>query len=242
MSGYGVRAGRRTGEPTFHAGIDIGVPAGSIIYAPRAGVATIVTADSDPRSRGFNGYGNAVVLHHADENVYSFYAHMSRALVAQGASVAIGQPIGVVGNTSNGKFPGMGRHLHMEVRRARPDGSSPYPGGYARFNIDPQEWLRAHGVIFTRDVGVAPDGEACISPVDRQLAYLPTIPARVPAPGSGALLGARGLAGSEDGDEYEPPIPEPGFYQPLSAIASVAIPGSLIAVGLGGLALYLRER
>jgi hypothetical protein len=42
----------------------------------------------------------------------------------------------------------MGPHLHLEVRRARADGRSPFPGSYRHYNVDPERWMAAVGVRF----------------------------------------------------------------------------------------------
>jgi murein DD-endopeptidase MepM/ murein hydrolase activator NlpD len=146
-SGYGDRPGRTSGATTFHAGLDfvgkIGDPVRSIMYGQIARIAR-----NDVPS-GFSGYGNAVVVYHPELGLYSFYAHLSRVNVVPGQMVAPGQIIGAVGNTTNGKFPGMGAHLHMEIRRPKPDGSMPFPGGYRVFNLDPAIVLDSVGVKIT---------------------------------------------------------------------------------------------
>lgn len=142
---FGYRASRRTGERTFHAGLDFTAPRGTPVYAVARGIVETVAHDS-ARS-AFNGYGNAVVLRHED-GYWSFYAHLDEALVTEGQEVEPGELIGRVGNSTNRRFPGMGTHLHFEVRVARPDGSSPFPGVYRRHNVDPERWLAAMGVRF----------------------------------------------------------------------------------------------
>lgn len=67
---------------------------------------------------GWNGgYGGLIVLQH-DNGTQTYYAHLQGSIVAEGASVERGQPIGYIGNT--GKTTGVtGCHLHFEVRGAR---------------------------------------------------------------------------------------------------------------------------
>jgi len=237
----------------MHAGIDVGAPRGATVYAPRPGTVAMVGRDSDGRGRGLHGYGNAVVIHHNDENVYSFYAHMARVFVNVGDFLEPGQPIGTVGNTSNGKFPGMGRHLHMEVRRPRADGSSPYPGGYGVYNIDPAVWLAGHGIGFERrDLVVDPELEACASPTRRVLEVLVrggyASPAAVDSPSRRRLFtrNTAGLGAAKLGDvtedanaDYEPVMPEPGWTKPMKPIIKALVPATLIGVGLVGIGLTL---
>lgn len=146
-SGFGDRAGRTSGATTFHAGLDFVGKVGDPVRAIMAGQVARVARNEE--KSGFNGYGNAVVIFHPDLNLYSFYAHLSRLGVANGQMVLPGQVIGAVGNTTNGKFPGMGAHLHMEIRRPKPDGSMPFPGAYRVYNLDPAAVLDSVGVKIT---------------------------------------------------------------------------------------------
>lgn len=142
-SGFGPRMGR-SGRPTFHAGIDLLGSRGDPVHAVAAGTAVVVVPDAS-RNRRTGGYGNVIALDHG-EGWWTVYAHLDRLLVAQGATVNVGQVIGAVGNSSNGKFRGMGPHLHFEVRDAR--AGAPFPGPYRRFNVDPRVWLEERGVRF----------------------------------------------------------------------------------------------
>lgn len=140
-SGYGMRIGHTSGQPSFHAGNDFTSPMGAPVYAVRRGIVEHVLRDQ-PVTNGFRGYGNALVLNHPNDGVWTLYAHLSRTHVARGQEVGAGDVIGAVGRSNNGKFPGMPQHLHFEVRFARADGSSPFPGQYGPNNMDPQEFLR----------------------------------------------------------------------------------------------------
>ncbi len=145
-SHFGYRTSTRTHQRTFHAGLDFLVPRNTPVFAAHDGVVEQVVANV--RRNQFSGYGNAIVIRHPDTGHWSFYAHLSSADVEEGQIVRAGQPIGRVGNTTNGRFPGMVAHLHFEVRQARSDGRSPFPGAYRQHNVDPEEWLAALGVSF----------------------------------------------------------------------------------------------
>jgi murein DD-endopeptidase MepM/ murein hydrolase activator NlpD len=96
-SEFGQRWGR------LHAGIDIGAPTGTPIYAAATGTVT---------SAGWrNGYGNTVTIDHGN-NLTTLYAHQHRITTTTGAHVQQGTLIGHVGNTGNSTGP----HLHFEVR------------------------------------------------------------------------------------------------------------------------------
>ena len=92
------------GKGCGHAGLDIGAPSGTLVYAAVSGTVT---------SSGWNvfGYGNLLIVRGARGRDY-YYAHNSSLLVRVGQTVRQGQPIARVGNTGNSTGP----HLHFEVR------------------------------------------------------------------------------------------------------------------------------
>lgn len=149
LSDMGFRRGRRTGEQTFHAGMDLGHPdgRGTPVLNVKRGTVERILQDSDRRP-GFGGYGNGVIVYHPDEDVWTLYAHLDRVDVTQGQEVEPGSQVGTMGNSSNRKFPGMGVHLHFEVRRRTRAGRSPFPGPYRTNNIDPRPWLAERGLAF----------------------------------------------------------------------------------------------
>jgi hypothetical protein len=100
------------------------------------------------RARPFNGYGNVLVLR-LPGPVWMSFNHLSAFApgLAPGMSVPKGALLGLVGNTSNGKFRGMGSHLHLEVRHAPTRGGlTPFPGPYGAYNLDPVEWFERNGM------------------------------------------------------------------------------------------------
>lgn len=157
-SRYGFRTSTRTGTRTFHAGVDFLTERGTPVYAVARGVVETVTRNTRGHRR-FAGYGNAVVVHHPELGRWTFYAHLESVDVEEGQVLAPGEPIGAVGNTTNGRFRGMVPHLHLEVREARGDGGSPFPGPYRRHNLDPAEWLAELGVRFNLQ---EEDGDDCV--------------------------------------------------------------------------------
>lgn len=97
-SGYG----RRRGRP--HDGVDIAAKRGTPIMAAESGVVLF--------SRRFSGYGNLVVIKHANQ-YFSAYAHAHRIFVKQGQVVKKGQKIALVGSTGRSTGP----HVHFEIRK-----------------------------------------------------------------------------------------------------------------------------
>lgn len=97
VSPFGPRWGR------LHAGIDVAAPGGTPIAAAAAG--TVIY------SSAMSGYGNLVVIQHAD-GIATAYAHNSSNAVSVGQPVAQGETIASVGCTGRC----YGDHVHFEVR------------------------------------------------------------------------------------------------------------------------------
>lgn len=150
----------RTGRPTFHAGLDLSGHIGDPVYAAAGGVVEHVFRNDD--FTPMRGYGNVIVLRHPDLGIWTSYNHLSEIGIRAGDVVARGQRIGKIGNTTNGKFPGMGPHLHFEVRHAKADGSTPFPGPYGRYNINPELWLDSLGYDLVNMVLRPMRGVPCI--------------------------------------------------------------------------------
>lgn len=86
-----------------HYGIDIGVNEGTTVYAAMEGKVSLVSNEGE--------YGTHVKIENKD--VTTIYAHCSKILVKQGATVKLGQKIALSGNTGRTTGP----HLHFEIRR-----------------------------------------------------------------------------------------------------------------------------
>jgi murein DD-endopeptidase MepM/ murein hydrolase activator NlpD len=94
-------------EMRFHAGIDIGAPYGTAVWAADQGVVVYAGYAS--------GYGTLVLIDHGTVNGHDLvtgYAHMSELDVSAGQNVGKGQQVGRIGNEGNSTGP----HLHFEVR------------------------------------------------------------------------------------------------------------------------------
>ena len=105
---FGRGVGRTRRRPLTripHQGVDIGAPVGSDIRAVNDGL----VAYSD---NGIHGYGNLVILVHADGTT-THYAHCSATFVVAGQRVLRGEVIAQVGATGLAR----GAHLHFEWRR-----------------------------------------------------------------------------------------------------------------------------
>lgn len=90
---------------SFHSGIDIARPAGTVVLAPADGV-VILAAD-----RPFTLEGHLLMLDHG-MGLNSAFLHLSRIDVKVGALVRRGQPIGAVGMSGRATGP----HLHWSLK------------------------------------------------------------------------------------------------------------------------------
>jgi len=102
-SGVGMRPSPWTGEPEFHAGLDISNDVGTPVRA--AGDAVVESIEQTA------GKGKAIVLNHGQE-IKTQYAHLSKILVSEGERVSKGQAIGHLGSSGRTTGP----HLHYELR------------------------------------------------------------------------------------------------------------------------------
>jgi len=129
-----------SGQPAPHWGIDLAAPIGAPVHAAKSGRVI--------RVEPISGYGNSVVIQHADDGRSTLYAHLNRTMVREGQSVTGGDIIGEVGRTTagpDGVVPSWGQrmasHLHMEVH------PTPVPvlTRMAR-RLDPVRWLQNEGI------------------------------------------------------------------------------------------------
>ena len=103
-SEFGYRTDPVTGaKGSFHAGIDIGYPTGTIIAAVKEGTVTAANYYT-------KGYGYHVIIDHGG-GYKTLYGHCSTLLVNVGDRVTKGQAIAKVGNTGKSTGP----HLHLNV-------------------------------------------------------------------------------------------------------------------------------
>jgi len=97
-SKFGIRHGRN------HNGTDIDLETGDTVYAAFDGRIRYSQLHS-------GGFGKLIIIRHYN-GLETYYAHLSRLLVAPNQLVKAGDPIGLGGNTGRST----GSHLHFEVR------------------------------------------------------------------------------------------------------------------------------
>ncbi|MDO4166738.1 MAG: peptidoglycan DD-metalloendopeptidase family protein [Eubacteriales bacterium] len=100
--GFGPRKSPTAGASTYHKGIDIAIPTGTVVRASKAGKVVTATYSSSA--------GNYVALYHGG-GVYTYYMHCSSLSVSVGDQVAQGQTIALSGSTGISTGP----HLHFAV-------------------------------------------------------------------------------------------------------------------------------
>ncbi|HTZ56291.1 MAG TPA: M23 family metallopeptidase [Candidatus Acidoferrum sp.] len=86
----------------FHPGVDLEADYGATVRASAAGIVVANWYDG--------GYGIKIDIDHGN-GYHTWYAHLSRVLVSDGAHVYKGQPIGLVGATGFATGP----HLHYQI-------------------------------------------------------------------------------------------------------------------------------
>ncbi len=117
---YGVNHG--TSRSTQHPGVDLGVPCGTALHAPAAGVVDCVGNAGTPRwgqacgayaDVDGGGVGNVTIL--LDGGVKLTLGHCRQAFVTPGQRVTAGQKVATVGSMN-------GCHVHIEVSIAIEEG------------------------------------------------------------------------------------------------------------------------
>jgi len=119
-----------------HNGVDFGCSTGTPVVAAEDGKVFKIAREA-------GGYGNYVVLSHAD-NVYTYYAHLKSVGVKLGKNVKQGDEIALSDNTGFSTGP----HLHFGVKA--PGGKPAYKG-----YVDPMPYI----------TGVFPEPEPEPTPV-----------------------------------------------------------------------------
>ena len=101
-SSFGWRASPFSGARSYHGGVDMACPQGTLIYAAMPGVVA---------ETGFNNtYGNYVIISH-HSGYKTLYGHMSLITTVRGQVVSQDTKIGRVGSTGLSTGP----HLHFAV-------------------------------------------------------------------------------------------------------------------------------
>ena len=127
-SPYGYRVDPISGKSSKHTGVDISGIHYDNVKCMTDGIITFAGVQ--------NGYGNCIeVKHNINGNeIYSFYAHLSKILVSQNEQVTEEQIIAIEGGdprTDPNAGYSTGHHLHFEIRTS---------SGYGN-DIDPEKYI-----------------------------------------------------------------------------------------------------
>lgn len=109
---YGPRVSAVTRKEEFFPGLDLAVPAGTLVLSPAAGTVVFSGRAGRKADAAWRLLGNLVVIAHGDD-LRTVYGHLAKALVPHGRRVKRGQPIGHAGQSGFAPTP----RLRYEVRR-----------------------------------------------------------------------------------------------------------------------------
>jgi len=115
---YGSDGLQADNPSRIHHGIDMSNPIGETVRAAASGTIYFASSDAESFFQNTSSYGNTVVIEHdfgwQGQPIYTLYAHLQAVFVETGQTVAMGDPIGLLGGTGRVTGP----HVHFEVRVA----------------------------------------------------------------------------------------------------------------------------
>ena len=114
-SPFGWRNDPYTGAWKFHAGVDLG-------YEYGAGIPVLFGGQIVQTGDFGDGYGQQVLVYHADMDAYTRYAHCSAIYVVVNQIVTAGDIIAAVGSSGRSTGP----HLQLEYIIKAADGGYEY--------------------------------------------------------------------------------------------------------------------
>lgn len=127
-SDYGTRKDPNGTSKHHHGGIDYAMPVGTPVLAAADGIVDTVTTQGG----GQRSFGLYVVIKH--DGFFTYYAHLSKALVKVGDVVRQGQQIALSGGAKGAPGAGSstGPHLHFEVRKDKGSKSEDPKGWFGK--------------------------------------------------------------------------------------------------------------
>lgn len=115
-----TRIDQETGNKKWHYGLDILAQPNTQLYAAYGGVVEIAVSDFPPTYYGKRSFGNLIIIRSTlpDGSVIRIlYGHLNSvdpAIRLSGATVRVGQPIGLSGRTGNAQ-KGYSPHVHVQI-------------------------------------------------------------------------------------------------------------------------------
>lgn len=109
---FGPRTSELTRETEFFPGLELAVPANSLVLAPAAGTVVFTGTAGRKAPATWRRLGTIVVIAH-DNETRTVFGHLGKVLVPRGRRLHRGEPIGRAGQSGFAPTP----RLHYEVRR-----------------------------------------------------------------------------------------------------------------------------
>ncbi|HQR47322.1 MAG TPA: M23 family metallopeptidase [Thermoanaerobaculia bacterium] len=132
---FGPRTSELTREEEFFPGLDLAVPAGTLVLSPAAGTVVFSGPPGRKVDSSWRRLGNLVVIAH-DDDTRTVFGHLGKALVPRGRRVKRGEPIGRAGQSGFAPAP----RLRYEVRKSTDAGFLPVD---PRVYILDADWITA---------------------------------------------------------------------------------------------------
>ncbi len=132
---FGPRTSELTRLEEFFPGLDLAVPAGTLVLSPAAGTVVYTGSAGRKADAAWRLLGNLVVIAHDDET-RTVFGHLGKDLIRLGRRVKRGEPIGRVGPSGFAPAP----RLRYEVRKKGTGGFLPVD---PRLYILDADWITA---------------------------------------------------------------------------------------------------
>jgi murein DD-endopeptidase MepM/ murein hydrolase activator NlpD len=132
---FGPRTSELTREAEFFPGLELAIPAGSVVLAPAAGTVVFTGTAGRKAPASWRRLGTIVVIAH-DNETRTVFGHLGKVLVPKGRRIHRGEPIGRVGQSGFAPTP----RLHYEVRRLENGAFLPFD---PRLFILDADWIGA---------------------------------------------------------------------------------------------------
>ena len=143
---FGPRTSDLTRQDEFFPGLDLAVPAGTLVLSPAAGTVVHTGLAGRKADAAWRRLGILVVIAHDDET-RTVFGHLGKALVPRGRRVKRGEPIGRVGQSGFVPAP----RLRYEVRKLGDAGFLP---------VDPRLYILDADWITAAELGNRPPAPA----------------------------------------------------------------------------------
>ena len=131
-SEFGMRFHPTKHRWLLHAGLDIGTPTNTKVYASAAGLVSRIVKVAHPEIKGSSCGGNAVYVKHIikGKEITTVYRHLHSISVKEGDYVTMSSVVGLSGGGESYDYCTTGPHLHFEIQK---NGSYKNPRDFVYF-------------------------------------------------------------------------------------------------------------